>query len=90
LRDVFTQQIEELKQYFTHAIIKPSSIREKYLAALIKHSPTSNGCPSCLAVHAHKGEKYCAGLEQKLTHARNQASDVFNCRDFSVLNMSDL
>jgi hypothetical protein len=74
LRRVFTQEIEELRQYFTHAIIKPSSIREKYLAALIKHSPTSNDCPSCLAVHAHKGEKYCAGLEQKLTHARNQAS----------------
>jgi hypothetical protein len=90
LRDVFTQQIEELKQYFTHPIIKPSSIREKYLAALKRHSPTPNDCLSCLMVHAHKGEKYCAGLEQKLTHARNQASDVFNCRDFSVLNMSDL
>jgi hypothetical protein len=77
LRDVFTQQIGESKQYFTHAMIKPSSIREKYLAALMRHSPTSSDCPSCLAVHAHKGERYCAGLEQKLTHARNQASDVF-------------
>jgi hypothetical protein len=84
LREVFTQQIEELKQHFTHAIIKPTTIREKYLAALMKHSPTLNDCPSCLMVHAHSGEKYCAGLEQKLTHARNQASDVFNCRHFSV------
>ena len=84
LRDVFTQQIEELKQYFTHAIIKPLSIREKYLAALTRHSRTPNDCPTCLMVHAHKGEKYCAGLEQKLTHARNQASNVFNCRDLSV------
>ena len=84
LSNVLTQQIEELTQYFTHAIIKPSSIREKYLAALMRHSPSSTDCPSCLMVHAHKGEKYCAGLEQKLTHARNQASHVFNRRDFSV------
>lgn len=81
LRDVFTQQIEELKQYFTHAIIKPSNFREKYLAALMRHSPTPNDCPTCLMVHAHKGEEYCTELEQKLTHARNQASDVFNCRN---------
>jgi len=81
LRDVFTQEIEELKQYFTRSIIKPSSIREKYLAALMRHSPTLNGCPTCLMVHAHKGEIYCAGLEQKLTHARNQVSDVFIYRD---------
>jgi len=77
LCDVFKQQIEELKQYFTHAIIKPSSIREKYLTALMRHSPTPNDCPTCLMVHAHKGEKYCAELEQKLTHARNQVSDAF-------------
>lgn len=78
LCEVFTEQIQELKEHFTHAIIKPSSIREKYLAALMGHSPNLNDCPSCLMVHAHSGEKYCAGLEQKLTHARNQASDVFN------------
>jgi hypothetical protein len=83
LREVFTQQIVELKQYFTHAIFNPSNIREKYLAALKRHSPTPDDCPTCLMVHAHGGEKYCAGLEQQLTRARNQASDVFNCRDFS-------
>jgi hypothetical protein len=84
LREVFTQQIEESKKYFTHGIIKPLSIREKYLTALGRHSPTLNDCPTCLMVHAHKGEKYCAGLEQKLTHARNQASDLFSCKDLSV------
>jgi hypothetical protein len=82
LHDVFTQQIGELKQYFTHALIKPSSIREKYLAALMKHSPTPSDCPSCLIVHAHKGEGYCAELEQKLTDARNQASVVFGSQRF--------
>ena len=89
LLDFLIQQIEELKQHFTHPIIKPSSIREKYLAALMRHSPTLEDCPTCLLVHAHKGEKYCAGLEQKLTHARNQASDVFNFRDFLCFNTSD-
>lgn len=85
LRSVFTRQIDELKEYFTHAIFNPSSIREKYLAALMSHSPTPSDCRTCLMVHAHEGEKYCAGLEQQLTLARNQASDVlFNCRDFSV------
>ena len=74
LHDLFTQQIEELRQYYTHALIKPSSIREKYLAALMKHSPTPSDCPACLMVHARSGEGYCAELEQKLVHARNQVS----------------
>ncbi|KAH9989353.1 hypothetical protein BJV77DRAFT_1017679 [Russula vinacea] len=65
LHDLFTQQIGELKQYFTSALIKPSNIREKYLAALMKHSPTSSDCPTCLM-------GYLAELEQKLTRARNQ------------------
>ena len=77
LHDLFTQQIGELKQYFTSALIKPSNIREKYLAALMKHSSTSSDCPTCLMVHAHKGEGYLAELEQKLTRARNQASAAF-------------
>jgi hypothetical protein len=44
-------------KFFTHAIIKPSSIREKYLAALMRHSPTTlNDCPICLMVYAREGE----------------------------------
>ena len=83
LHDLFTQQIGELKQYFTSALIKPSSIREKYLTALMKHSPTPSDCPTCLMVHAHKGEGYRAELEQKLTQARNQASAAFESQRFS-------
>jgi hypothetical protein len=82
LHDLFTQQIGELKQHFTHALLKPSSIREKYLSALMKHNPTSNNCPTCMAVHVHKGEGYCADLEQKLTDARNQASAAFKLQGF--------
>jgi hypothetical protein len=87
LHDLFTQQIGELKQYFTHSLIRPSSIRDKYLAALMKHSPTPNDCPTCLMVHTHEGEGYRAELEQMLTHARNQASAAFELqRLLCVLN----
>jgi hypothetical protein len=85
LHDLFTQQIEELKRYYTHALIKPSSIREKYLAALMKHSPTPNDCPMCLMVHTHKGDGYWAELEQKLTHARNQVRAVFGLQRLHCL-----
>jgi hypothetical protein len=86
LRDLFTEQIGELKEYFTHAIINPSTICEKYLKALLKHSPTSNDCPTCLMVHAQKGERYFAELEQKLTNARNQASDIYELETSTCLN----
>lgn len=74
LHELFTQQIEELKQHFTKSLIKPSSIREKYLAALRKHSPAKSCCITCMVVHTHGGERYCVELEQKLTRARNKVS----------------
>ena len=74
LHDLFTQEIRELTRYFTRSLIKPSSIREKYLAALLKHSPNQHDCPACLMVHARHGERYCVELEQKLTQARNQVT----------------
>lgn len=74
LHNLFTQQIQELKQHFTNSLIKPSSIREKYLAALRKHSPAQSDCVTCMVVHTHGGEGYCVELEQKLTRARNKVS----------------
>jgi hypothetical protein len=71
LRDLFTQQIKQLKQDVNNSLIKPSSIREKYLAALMEHSD-HNDCTTCLRVHAYDGEKYCTELEEKLTSARNK------------------
>jgi hypothetical protein len=82
LHDLFSQEIRELKRYFTHSLINPSNIREKYLAALLKHSPNQHDCPACLMVHARHGERYCVELEQKLTQARNQASVPFKFRTF--------
>jgi hypothetical protein len=73
LWDLFMQQIEESKQHFTNSFINPSSIRWKYLEALQKHAPDQDGCVSCLVVHAHSGERYCAELERRLTRARNNS-----------------
>ncbi len=85
LHDLFTQEIGELKDYFTRPLIKPSTIRDKYLAALLKHTPNQRDCPACLMVHARNGERYCVELEQKLTEARNQASVAFKLRLLSRL-----
>ena len=82
LHDLFTQEIRELKRHFTGSLINPSSIREKYLAALLKHSPNQHDCPACLMVHARHGERYCVELEQKLTQARNQACVPFKFHIF--------
>jgi hypothetical protein len=73
LHDLFTHEIAELKQAFTRPLIKPSSIREKYLEALQNHvSP--HLCTFCVRVHIMKGELYCALLEKSLTHARATVS----------------
>ena len=87
LRDLFTEQIGELKEYFTHPIINPSTIRQKYLKALLKHSPPSNDCPTCLMAHAQEGERYFTNLEQKLTNARNQASNLYKLEISKCLNL---
>src|SRR6266702_7475986 len=55
VHNIITPQIEELKQAFTHPLIKSSSICEKYLEALRNHA-APNRCTSCLGVHAMKGE----------------------------------
>jgi hypothetical protein len=83
LRNVLTTQIAELKQKDTNALVRPSSIREKYLAALQGHrvmikkkptdrSPSPTECTFCYGAHARQGEEYCLELERKLRHARNQ------------------
>ena len=76
LHDLFTHEIADLKQAFTRPLIKPSSIREKYLEALKNHvSPDL--CTFCVRVHISKGEWYCVQLEQSLAHAREKASIAF-------------
>ncbi|KAH9166771.1 hypothetical protein EDB89DRAFT_2232722 [Lactarius sanguifluus] len=71
VHNLFGPLIEELKQAFTSPLIKPSSIREKYLEALRKHA-APDLCTSCLGVHALKGEWYCMQLEKALAQAREK------------------
>ncbi|KAH8985605.1 hypothetical protein EDB86DRAFT_3083408 [Lactarius hatsudake] len=71
VHNLFGPLIEELKQAFTRPLIKPSSIREKYLEALRKHA-APDLCTSCLGVHALKGEWYCMQLEKALAQAREK------------------
>lgn len=73
VRDIFAPQIEALKKAFTSPLIKPSSIREKYLEALRKHA-APDLCTFFLGVHAIKGEGYCMELEKALTKAREKVS----------------
>ncbi|KAI9441847.1 hypothetical protein H4582DRAFT_1935393 [Lactarius indigo] len=59
----FSPLIEELNQAFTRPLIKPSSIREKYLEALRRHAAPDR-CTFCLGVHAMNGDWYCIRLEK--------------------------
>ncbi len=77
LHDLFTHEIGELEQAFTRPLIKPSSVREKYLEALQSHA-SPDLCTFCVRVHVMKGELYCVGLEQALAHARAKASTTFS------------
>ena len=76
LRDLFTHEIGELEQAFKRPLIKQSSIREKYLEALQRHT-SPDLCTICVKVHVMKGERYCVRLEQALAHARVKASTTF-------------
>ena len=82
VHDIFTHEISELAQAFIRPLIKPSSIREKYLEALQSHvSPDL--CDFCASVHITKGEGYCVQLEQELASALAKASSrVCAIRDF--------
>ncbi|KAH9166761.1 hypothetical protein EDB89DRAFT_2075482 [Lactarius sanguifluus] len=71
VHNLFSPLIEELKQAFTSPLIKPSSIREKYLEGLRKHA-APDLCTFCLGVHALKGEWYCMQLEKALAQAREK------------------
>jgi hypothetical protein len=83
VHDIFTPQIEALKQAFTCPLIKPSNIREKYLEALQKYA-APDLCTFCLGVHAMKGEEYCVKLEKALARARVKVSSAFVFREYRV------
>ena len=69
LHVLLSQQIGKLRQSFTNALVKPSSIREEYLTALKSHT-VQNDCIFCLKMHTQQGENYCGELYERLTKAR--------------------
>jgi hypothetical protein len=85
LDSLFTAEIAILKQNFANAVIQPSSIRDKYLAALKTHVINDGSnyyhynpeCTFCTRVHISQGEEYCKELEEKLTRARDRVSTIF-------------
>lgn len=80
LHDLFVTEIGELSHAFAQPLIKPSSIREKYLGALRSHT-SPDLCTFCVKVHVMKGEWYCVQLEQALKLARTKASATFTLRE---------
>ena len=62
-----------LHNLFTHPLITPSTIREKYLTAIKTHPD----CNFCLWVHATLGSTFCTDLESRMTHAQDVVRDIF-------------
>ncbi|KAH8985612.1 hypothetical protein EDB86DRAFT_2326582 [Lactarius hatsudake] len=76
LQDIFLRHIQtSLQDPFTDPLLKPSSIRGEYLAALNTHV-TSQNCLPCMKVHTLKGETFCEELERKLTRALDEVRRI--------------
>ena len=58
---------------FKHPLITPSSMREKYLAAIKTHPD----CNFCLWVHTTLGSTFCTDLESRMTHAQDMVRVLF-------------
>jgi len=68
LTGLFRGRLAELDQGFTNPLPNTSDIRGEYLSALQAHI-TSNGCITCLKVHAMNGETFCKQIENRLALA---------------------
>ena len=73
LRDILLQRQQELQDTFTKPLLKPSTIRGAYFAALNSHISSKN-CLPCMKVHALKGEAFCKELESQLKDALDKVS----------------
>lgn len=73
LRDILLQFQQGLQDTFTNPLLKPSTIRRAYLAALTSHVSSKN-CIPCMKVHALKGETFCEELEGQLKNALDKVS----------------
>jgi hypothetical protein len=73
LQVFLSEHIKKLQQTFTHSLLKPSSLRAQYLAALQTHI-SQTGCTFCSNVHVMHGETFCVQIEKKLAKALDQVS----------------
>jgi hypothetical protein len=73
LQAFLSEHIKKLQQTFTHSLLKPSSLRAQYLAALQAHISQTR-CTFCPSVHVMHGETFCLQIEKKLAKALDQVS----------------
>ncbi len=75
LQDMLSENIQKLQETFMDPLLKPSSIREAYFAALNTHVISKN-CLPCMKVHALEGETFCGELESQLAQALDKVSTL--------------
>jgi hypothetical protein len=73
LHGLISDNIQEMQQTFTVSLVKPSSLRAQYLAALQAHI-SQTGCTFCSRIHIMHGETFCVEIENKLAKALDQVS----------------
>jgi len=66
LQTLLVEHIRTLRSTFTRSLLKPSSLRTEYLAALQSHV-SQMGCTFCSKVHIMHGETFCVQVEKNLT-----------------------
>jgi hypothetical protein len=73
LQTLLSDHIKNLRSTFTNSLLKPSSLRAEYQAALQTHI-TQMGCAFCSKVHIMHGETFRIQVERKLTKALDGVS----------------
>lgn len=73
LHMLLSQNIRKMRCTFTTGLLKPSSLRAEYLAALQSHVGQM-GCAFCSKVHIMHGEAFCVQVEKMLADALDDVS----------------
>jgi hypothetical protein len=82
LTKFFQDHLDELSEAFSRPLLSPRSIHREYFSALEGHIK-SDGCISCIKVHALKGVQFCKDLEDILTQALSEVCTCFVIRRHS-------
>jgi BTB/POZ domain len=71
LQTLLSDCVKELQQTSMNSLLKPSGLRDQYLAALRAHITQTN-CSFCSRVHIMHGETFCVEIENKLATTLDQ------------------